>query len=406
MAGRKQPVSIQAVACFCRISSIMHQYDLIVVGGGIMGTFTAYHALRMGKKVLLLEKDNFPVGATVRNFGQIVPSGMAGKWFDYGAASLSIYKDIQSEYDLSVRENGSVYIASDPDEQTLIHELHAHYQTLGYPSSLLTAAQTLARYPALQPGYVKEALLFPQEISVEPEQMIYRLHAFMKHKFGAFTLLYDQAVIDCQPCAQGAMVRTGGGDDYIGAKAVVCSGYESKLLFPGLFKQSGIVISKLQMLRSAPMPEVALEGNILTGLSIRRYESFEQYCPSFAHIGVPAHYQELKKWGIHILFKKAVDGSIIIGDSHEYAAIDHFDDLRFTLNQHVNELMMEEARRIVRFDVRNIASAWAGFYPQHNERQIFEADPDANIAIRTGIGGKGMTASAGYTRQFVDALFN
>jgi len=383
----------------------MHQYDLIVVGGGVMGTFTAYHALQAGKKVLLLEKDNFPVGATVRNFGQIVPSGMAGRWFGFGAASLSIYKAIQAEYDISVRENGSVYIASDTDEQTLIHELHAHYETLGYPSVLLTARETLARYPALRPAYVKEALLFPGEISVEPEHMIGRLHIYMQQKFTDFTLLYDRAVTDCYAHQHGAAVRTADKHIYTAARVVVCSGYESKLLFPEIFKNSGITISKLQMLRSAPLPGVALEGNILTGLSIRRYESFEQYCPSFGQIGVPGHYRELKEWGIHILFKKALDGSIIIGDSHEYAPIDHFDHLTFTISQRINELMIQEAQRIVDFDVHNIASAWVGFYPQHNEQQIFEADPDACIAIRTGIGGKGMTASAGYTRQLVETLF-
>ncbi|MEZ4903831.1 MAG: FAD-dependent oxidoreductase [Spirosomataceae bacterium] len=35
-------------------------FDLIVVGGGIMGTFHAYHATLHNKSVLLLEKDNFP----------------------------------------------------------------------------------------------------------------------------------------------------------------------------------------------------------------------------------------------------------------------------------------------------------------------------------------------------------
>ncbi len=92
-------------------------YDLIVVGAGILGTFHAYHAARMGKKVLLTEKDQYPVNATVRNFGQVVPSGMSGKWLDYGRRSTEIYKSIQQEFDISVRQNGSVYIASDEEEQ-------------------------------------------------------------------------------------------------------------------------------------------------------------------------------------------------------------------------------------------------------------------------------------------------
>ncbi|GAB3543766.1 FAD-dependent oxidoreductase [Spirosoma fluminis] len=50
-------------------------YDLIVIGAGALGTFHAYHAAKAGLRVLLLEKDNYPVGATVRNFGQVEDLG-------------------------------------------------------------------------------------------------------------------------------------------------------------------------------------------------------------------------------------------------------------------------------------------------------------------------------------------
>ena len=171
------------------------QYDLIVIGGGILGTFHAYHALLRGKKVLQLEKDNFPVGATVRNFGQVIPSGMTGEWFNYGLRSVEIYQEIQREFDISVRKNGSVYIASDQDEQTLIHELKAYYDTQGYSHSLLNKKQVLNKYPSIKESYAKEALFFDQEISVEPNLMIHRLHEYMKTKFEHFTLLYDSPVM-------------------------------------------------------------------------------------------------------------------------------------------------------------------------------------------------------------------
>lgn len=144
------------------------KYDLIVIGGGILGTFHAYHALKLGKSVLQLEKDNFPVGATVRNFGQVVPSGMTGDWFKYGCRSLQIYQEIQAEFDISVRKNGSVYIASDEDEQTLLHELKSHYDTLGYSQNLMDTKAIVDKYPSIKASYAKEALFFDQEVSVEP----------------------------------------------------------------------------------------------------------------------------------------------------------------------------------------------------------------------------------------------
>eukprot|EP01133_Synstelium_polycarpum_P011120 gene11120-12955_t len=383
----------------------MDKFDLIVVGGGILGTFHAYHALKLGKTVLLLEKDNYPVGATVRNFGQVVPSGMAHEWFGYGVRSLEIYKEIQKEYDISARNLGSIYIASDEQEQTLIQELHDHYNTLGYEQELLSKKQVLNKYTALKESYVKEALFFNREISVEPEVMIHKLQAYMQVKFKQFRLMYNSPVIDCFSSGGDAEIRTARNEKFQAKKVIICNGYEFKLLFPDLFKNSGQEISKLQMMRTAPMKDIALEGNVLTGLTIRRYESFEEYCPSFKHIKHPEHYTELKNYGIHLLFKMAPDGSIIIGDSHEYAGVNHFDDLGFNLNSYINELMLREAERIVNFDVRKIASNWAGYYPQHPEKHILEYDLENCIHIRTCIGGKGMTASAGYAEMSIQKLF-
>ena len=104
----------------------MKKYDLIVIGAGNLGTFHAYHALLKGKTVLMIEKDAEPIEATVRNFGQIVPSGQAlENWFELGRESLAIYKNIQSKFDITVRQNGTYYLASDDQEMTLLEETRA-----------------------------------------------------------------------------------------------------------------------------------------------------------------------------------------------------------------------------------------------------------------------------------------
>jgi FAD dependent oxidoreductase TIGR03364 len=379
--------------------------DLIVIGAGVLGTFHAFHALRLGLTVTLFEKDQYPVQATVRNFGQVVPSGMAGRWFDYGRQSLEWYRFIQEKGDISVRPGGTVYIASDPDEQQLIHELKAIMDTKEHPAELMDTASCLEKWPTLRAGYCREALYFPTELSVAPERMIYQVLAYLQETFPAFTYRPHTTIVDCVPFGQGARVVTHSGENLEATKVVVCNGGEFKLLFPELFRNSGIVISKLQMMRTRPMPGVALTGNILTGLTIRRYESFEE-CPSFADLNVPDHLRELKEWGIHVLFKQGDDGRIIIGDSHEYADVRHSDDLGFTLNAYINELMLREAGRIVSFDVRNLDTVWAGFYPQHKEKDIVEEDLDGCIHIRTAIGGKGMTSGAGYAQESVQRLFS
>jgi FAD dependent oxidoreductase TIGR03364 len=380
-----------------------NDFELIVVGAGVLGTFHAYHAAKLGKKVLLIEKDQYPTQATVRNFGQVVPSGMGGDWFHYGVRGTELYNQIQQKFDISIRNNGSVYIASDADEQQLIHELKAIMDVRGYGAEILTTQECIAKWPALKSTYCKEGLFFPQEVSAEPEKMIFRLLEYLKVNFQNFSHYAATTIIDCVISGNLIRVVSNQREEFTADKVIVCSGGEFKLLFPQLFRESGIVTSKLQMLRTVAMKDVALEGNILTGLTIRRYESFQE-CPSYKNINTPDHLAELKKWGIHILFKKAVDGSIIIGDSHEYADVNHTDDLGFSQNEYINRLMLKEAQRIVNFDVSQIATAWSGFYPQHNEKDIVEIDIEDKIHIRTAIGGKGMTTSAGYAEESIKKL--
>lgn len=381
----------------------MKHFDLIVVGAGVLGSFHAYHALRKGCSVLLLEKDARPQSATVRNFGQVVPSGMSGRWFNYGVRSLEIYQDIQKQFDISVRKNGSVYLASDQEEQQLLHEVKSIFDTKGYPCALLSKQQCLQRWPSLKASYVVEGLFFPQEISIEPELMIHRLIAFMQQQYSRFVYKSFCAATTITPTANGATLSTTLSENFTVAKMIICSGAEFRILFPELYNNSGMIVSKLQMMRTPPLQDITLSGNILTGLSIRRYESFTT-CPSYASLKTPEHYEALKKWGIHILFKQATDGSIIVGDSHEYAPALQSDKLGFHIQQHINELILAEAQRIVTFDVRKIAQSWAGYYSQHPQ-EIFTYTMDDAVHIFTGIGGKGMTSSAGFAEENIATLF-
>ena len=147
----------------------MKKYDLIVVGGGVIGTFCAYHALKLKKSVLLIEKDSSPYEASFRNFGQGVPSGQSiEKWFEYGRRSLEIYKEIQAQTDISVVQNGSWYIASDDFEATLLEELQELLNEKKYHSKLYTKEDTIALQPNLDANYVKAGLFFPQEVSLNP----------------------------------------------------------------------------------------------------------------------------------------------------------------------------------------------------------------------------------------------
>lgn len=375
-----------------------YQYDVVIIGGGVLGTFHAYHALKAGKKVALLEKNGKPIGATVQNFGQVVPSGMNIKWQNFGRESLNIYKEIQSQFDITIRNNGSIYLASNEEEVKLIEELYQINQSNSYQSQLLTKEACLSKYPGLRADYCKAGLFFPDEVTVEPRTMINRLHSFMQESPN-FDLYYNALAIHINEKGDSVDVLTTNQDCFKAEKVILCSGKEFNLLYPERFKQSDLELVKLQMLLTKPQKNYKLKGSVLTGLTIRRYESFTE-CPSFNDIKSKEDALAFeRKWGVHILFKQRTDGSVIIGDSHEYADVKDADNLGGDLYQEVDDFMISEAKKIIDLPTYDIQQRWSGKYVQCKNQDLFNQKIGERVHIVTGIGGKGMTGSAGFAKQ-------
>ena len=228
---------------------------------------------------------------------------MAGKWLEYGERSTEIYKAIQKECDISVRQNGSDIYLLTTKSNALFMKIKQIMDNKSYEAHILSSSDCLQRWPSLKKEYCKEAIFFPQEVSIEPDKMIHSLIQYLSKKFSSLDYKPATAVLNCSITNDLVTIQTSSNEKFSSEKLIICNGGEYKLLFADLFSESGIVLSKLQMMKTVPMQEVKLEGNILTGLSIRRYESFEK-CPSFKKLTTSPHYEELKKWGFIFYLKK------------------------------------------------------------------------------------------------------
>ena len=383
----------------------MKKYDLAIVGGGVLGTFHAYHAALLGLKVIVLEKDLFPMEASVRNFGQVVPSGFSvGRWHHYGRYSTQLYKSFQEKFDIGIRNNGSTYIASTPDELELLHELKANFEAAEYNSFILSKEELLAKYPSVDSNYAIGALSFPQEVSAESRTMIHNLHAFLSETT-SIEFSYATPVIGIEDKESEVELHTSNQSKILATKAIICNGKDFRLLFPETFSKSEIEVVKLGMMVTKPMPEIKLPGNILTGLTIRRYESFKAL-EGYKNLNWENVNQEALNYGIHILFKQRIDGSIVIGDSHLYADASKNEELGFDIDMSINQIILDESKKILNLPNWDIQHYWNGFYSQmKGNEEIFDQPISSNIKIVTAIGGKGMTASAGFSKESIDNFF-
>ncbi len=379
------------------------KYDLIIVGGGILGIFHAYHAAELKKKVLLIDKDRKASGSSVQNFGQIVPSGLSGKWLDYGLRTLEIYKKLMHRTNLSLVQNGSIYVASDEEELLLLGEMEEIHVRKGIKCELKTKDVLSIEYPFINKDYAQGGLFYEADMSVDPLFFVHNLLDFIVETSDV-QVKSGHSVVGIDEGSNGVSVSTSDKMKYYAEKTIVCNGYIVNILFSDIFYKSGMEICKLQMMKTEALHNIKMKSNVLTGLTIRRYESFKE-CNSIVDIQSPDRYAKSITEGVHILFKQNKDGSIIIGDSHHYAPVESEHLINFSSINEIDDLIINEAQKIVDFPLGSINNRWTGRYLQHKDG-IFEKDITSNIEICTGIGGKGMSSSAGYAEYRIKKLYN
>ena len=151
----------------------------------------------------------------------------------------------------------------------------------GEPIELLDPSAVLRAGPVGAAGGSPPRALEPEEICVDPREVVAELPRFLETIGVEFR--FDDPVADVR--TNVVTSRSG----RIEAESVwVCSGDELRVLFPDLLRQSGLVRCKLQMMRSQPFGDDWTLGPMLAaGLTLRHYAAFRD-CPSLGESERPS----------------------------------------------------------------------------------------------------------------------
>ncbi len=362
-------------------------YDVAIVGGGIVGLSHAWGAVRNGQSVVLLERDRQAQGASVRNFGMIWPIGQAaGLNHTIAMQSRALWLEFARQSQTWVAECGSIHLAHRQDEWAVLQEFARKSRDWGYDCELLTPQAVLKKTPAAQPKNLQGGLWSPTELAVNPRQVLEQFPKWLTEKYGV--RIETETLINL---IEGTRVVASDGRSWNAERIVVCGGADFQTLYPEAFVQSGLKRCKLQMLRTVGQPNGFRIGpHLASGLTLRHYENFAT-CESLAPLKerIQQEAPELNRFGIHVMVSQNAQGEIIMGDSHEYDDYDPFD------NEEINTLMLRELRKVVALKDWTIEQRWHGVYSKHAEKLYFEGHPEPNIKILTAVGGAGMTLSFG-----------
>lgn len=164
-------------------------WDVIVVGGGVIGLSIAREIGRRGMRVVVLERGKMGEEASHAAAGMLAPQSeadQADEFFRLQSASRDLYPTFAEELreetgqDIELDQTGTLYLAfTDEDEEEL--EKRFIWQTrAGLQVERLTAENTRLLEPALSPR-LHFALKFPLDWQVENRRLISALVASLKH---------------------------------------------------------------------------------------------------------------------------------------------------------------------------------------------------------------------------------
>ena len=146
-------------------------YDVIIIGGGVIGTAIARYLMRFDVRVLLLERHN-DVGeeASGANSG-IVHSGYdpkpGTKKAKFNVLGSKMMPEVAKELDLNFKQIGSLTLSfSEEDDQTLL-DLKKRAEENGVDAKLLSKEEVLEIEPNLSKE-IRGALLAPSAGIVSP----------------------------------------------------------------------------------------------------------------------------------------------------------------------------------------------------------------------------------------------
>ncbi|PCI44726.1 MAG: FAD-dependent oxidoreductase [Alphaproteobacteria bacterium] len=160
----------------------MRKYDVLVIGGGLVGCASAFYLARRGANVLLAEKNDINSLASGQNAGslhfqlehRLIQQGDAlaeqfSRIIALNRMAVEQWTGLEAELGepVGLAMKGGFMVAMTSDEVALLKNKHSLEQSCGMDTQLLTAEETLQIAPYLNKKILAAAYL-PQEGHANP----------------------------------------------------------------------------------------------------------------------------------------------------------------------------------------------------------------------------------------------
>jgi FAD dependent oxidoreductase TIGR03364 len=359
-------------------------FDVAVVGAGIVGLAHALAATRLGKRVIVIDRDAQANGASIRNFGFVTVTGQQrGQCWQRAMRSRDVWVEVAQRAGIAIVHSGLCVAARRPEAASVLEAFLA--TDMGADCRLLSPAEAARHVPGLRQGSITAALWSPHERRVESRTAIPRLAAWLEEAMGV-TFLRSALVKAVEP----PRIETTRGT-VMAETAIVCPGDDFWSLFADRIAVYKLTACKLHMLRLAPAdPAFRLGAAVMSDLGLVRYLGYAEL-PEAAALRerLLAEQKATLDNGVHLIAVQSADGSLVVGDSHHYGeTLDPF------APEAVDRLILDELDAVLDVPGRTVRERWVGVYASAADRLMLVDKPSDSVRIVIVTSGTG--ASTGF----------
>lgn len=346
--------------------------DVIVVGGGIMGTSTAYYLAGKGIRVMLLEMSDIAGGTSgACDRAIMIQSKNPGPLLNMALASAAIYRYLEEELGETLEYNrkGGMIVIERAEELSVMKHIVARQREAGIDVKLIGREEALRRQPALSP-HITGATWWDGDADVNPVSVCLALARAARAR-GAqlMTGVKVNGLIREKNRVVGVSTRQG---KVRAEKTVLAAGVWT----PALGKSAGVNIPvvprKGQILVSEKIPPL-ITGNVLSASYIA--------CKHNPRLAEEAGERE-KKLGLGLSLGQTRSGNLLIGGTREFAGYD-----RSTSSEAIMAVAANAARLFPELKRVRIIRSFAGLRPY---------TPDGLPLLGQVAGRPGMYVAAGH----------
>jgi FAD dependent oxidoreductase TIGR03364 len=367
---------------------------VVIVGGGILGTMHAVMARRHGLAVTHLEREPEGRGASVRNFGLIWVSGRrAGAELSLALRARELWESIAADAPgTGFRPAGSLTVATSEAELAVMREAAELSDAKQREFELLDAAGVREVNPALR-GEFLGGLWCRADAIAEPRLALPALRASLAHGGPGYEWRPGAEAVELAEHG----VRDQSGQWHRGDLVVLCTGANFTGIAGPHLTATGALASapgaggaglrrvRLQMLQTLPFPG-RLTTSVADGDSLRYYPAFD--VPSLASL--PPQAEVAARNRAQLLLVQRLDGSLTIGDTHEYD-----EPFGFDVDEGAYDHLVARAAALLGGRLPRVQRRWAGVYSEvAGGATIYHRSAVMpGVVLVTGPGGRGMTCS-------------